>query len=362
VTGESRYYWDYLHLDRLLGAQELESAKEGETAHEEMLFIIVHQAYELWFKQILWELDSVNAIMGRDSVDEKRMGTVVGRLERITEIQKLLIGQLEVLETMTPLDFLEFRDLLVPASGFQSVQFRLIENKLGLPPEGRLKIRGDVYTTVLSDEHVEQLRASEEVPSLLDHVERWLERTPFLDWGDVEFWAAYRDAVHLMLERDRSTIATNPTLDDETREEQLAAFDATAETFASLFEEDRYAELLERGERRMSRRAFLAALFISLYRDEPAVTMPHRLITRLIDIDEGFTAWRQRHAVMVHRMIGGKIGTGGTSGHRYLQAAADRHKVFGDLFELSTYYIKGSELPELPTHVREQMQFRFGPA
>ncbi len=362
MTGDGIYYWDYLQLDRLLGAQQLESAKAGDEAHDEMLFIIVHQAYELWFKQILWELDAVNATMGQDSVDEKQMGTVVARLERITEIQRLLITQLEVLETMTPLDFLDFRDYLVPASGFQSVQFRLIENMLGLPADQRLKIRGNVYTAVLDAAHVRRLEASEAEPSLLDHVERWLERTPFLHAGEFEFWAAYRDAVDRMIERDRATIAANPTLDEASRAEQLAAFESTAQTFESLFDADRYAELAAKGDRRISREAFLAALFISLYRDEPAVAMPFRLITALVDIDEGFTAWRQRHALMVHRMIGGKIGTGGTSGHRYLQAAADRHKVFSDLFELSTFAIPRSELPELPPHVREQMQFRFGAA
>jgi tryptophan 2,3-dioxygenase len=115
------YYADYLQLDRLLSAQAPESVRHGKPAHDEMLFIIVHQAYELWFKQILHELDRIQADFGGDVVEDEYLGRIVHGLDRINEIFKLLIQQLEVLETMTPLDFLDFRDFLFPASGFQSV-------------------------------------------------------------------------------------------------------------------------------------------------------------------------------------------------------------------------------------------------
>src|SRR5574342_600167 len=107
------YYADYLQLDRLLASQNLKSVEYGAPAHDEMLFIIVHQAYELWFKQILHELDSVARLFEKQTIDEKNIGVAVARLSRITEIQKIMIAQLRVLETMTPLDFLEFRDFLV---------------------------------------------------------------------------------------------------------------------------------------------------------------------------------------------------------------------------------------------------------
>src|SRR5262245_62884076 len=129
------YYGDYLKLPALLPAQEPESARHGRGAHDEMLFIIVHQTYELWFKQILHELDRVQADFGGEVVEDEYLGRIVRGLERINEILKLLIQQLEVLETMTPLDFLDFRDFLFPASGFQSGQVRLIEIRLG--PIGR---------------------------------------------------------------------------------------------------------------------------------------------------------------------------------------------------------------------------------
>src|SRR5689334_17238879 len=98
------YYADYLQLDRLLSCQQLQSTKHGRTAHDEMLFIIVHQAYELWFKQILWELDAVIATFRGASVAEDELGQAILRLGRILEIQRVLIQPVDVLETMTPLD------------------------------------------------------------------------------------------------------------------------------------------------------------------------------------------------------------------------------------------------------------------
>jgi len=358
VAKEPVYYFSYLHLDELLSAQQPLS---DPPAHDELLFIVVHQAFELWFKQILFELDAVLDVMGREVVAEKDMGEVVAHLMRINKIQRLLIDQIEVLETMTPLDFLEFRDVLIPASGFQSVQFRLIENKLGLEVGQRLKIKGMPYTSVLSPEHAATIEASEREPSLHDHLEHWLRRTPFLSFGGFDFWRAYREAVGEMMARERAVIESHPQLDAEGRSAAMAEFDATMASFEAAFDANKWAELVRSGKRRLSHRAFLAALLINLYRDEPIFQLPFRLLTTLVDIDEGFTAWRQRHVLLVHRMIGGRIGTGGTSGHEYLAAAARRHRVFNDLFDLPTFFIPRSALPPLPPEVAEQMGFRYGP-
>ena len=132
------YYRDYLQLDKILNAQVPLSAAQGTPAHDERLFIIIHQVYELRFIQIQHELDDVLDIFSKEYIDEKQIGIAVSRLRGITENQKVLVDQLNVLETMTALDFLEFRHLLSPASGFQSVQFREIENKLGVVPEQRM--------------------------------------------------------------------------------------------------------------------------------------------------------------------------------------------------------------------------------
>jgi len=353
------YYHEYLELDRLLDAQSPLSVKRGRPAHDELLFIIVHQAYELWFKQILHELEAVRVTFDQPAVPERSIGRVVGQLERVHAIQRIMLDHLDVLETMTPLDFLEFRDLLVPASGFQSLQFRLIENMFGIDPSSRVLINEAEYVTRFSDAHRTRLEASHRERSLFDLVEAWLERTPFLQVGEYAFWDAYRSTIDQVLAEERALIEGNPNLNDEGRQEQLARFDGTAASYTSLFDDEAYTELKDRGARRLSRKAFLAALLINLYRDEPILHLPFRVLKSLMDVDEGFTAWRDRHALMVIRMIGAKIGTGGTTGHDYLKETARSHRVWTDLFDLATYYIPRSRLPELPPSVAETMRFHL---
>jgi tryptophan 2,3-dioxygenase len=353
------YYADYLKLEQLLSSQSLKSVEYGKPAHDEMLFIVVHQAYELWFKQILHELDSAIRLFEKNTVDEKNISVAVARFMRVTEIQKILIDQLRVLETMTPLDFLEFRDYLVPASGFQSFQFRLIENKLGLKHGQRLEYNQSAYFTRLSEEHQTMVRQVDQETSLLQLIEKWLERTPFLEFEKFNFWTAYREAVTKMMTDDRAIIQNNPSLSNEEKSAQFKQLDMTWENFDALFDEAKHNEMIQSGHRRISYRATQAALLICLYRDQPILHLPFKLLMTLVDIDELFTAWRHRHALMVHRMIGTKIGTGGSSGHQYLKATADTHKIFTDFFNLSTFLIPRSALPKLPEEVERSLGFYY---
>jgi len=353
------YYGDYLQLDKLLGAQDLESSKHGPPVHDEMLFIIVHQTYELWFKQIDWEINSILEIFGKDVVDEKDMGTAVARLRRLTRIQRLLIEQIGVLESMTPLDFLDFRDYLFPASGFQSAQFRIVENKLGLRPSDRLLLGGGEYTSRFTDTDRQRVESVEDDPSLFDVVERWLERTPFLDHGDFQFWDAYEAAVHERIQADRSVVANNPNLTEGEKTTQLEDFDLVLSQYAAIFDPAKHDIERQAGRLRLSQRAFQAALFITLYRDQPALQEPFRLIELLMDIDEGFRTWRYRHAQMALRMIGRRIGTGGSAGAKYLEKSAERSRVFGDLFSLTTFLVPRADRPELPVGILDSMRFRY---
>lgn len=353
------YYAKYLQLDKLLNLQEPESKKYGEEAHDELLFIIVHQAYELWFRQILHEIDSVNSMFRKDTVDEKSIGIAVSRLQRITEIQRLLIEQLKVLETMTPLEFLDFRDYLIPASGFQSFQFRLIENKLGLSDKIRIKYNNADYLNTLEPEHREKIMQTVNDSSTLELVQSWLERTPFLNSGGFDFWMQYKAAVDKMLKNDVNIIGNNPTLTDSKKDFQLKQIEITRNNFDALFNINKHNELVENGERIFSNKATLAALFINLYRDEPILHLPFMFLNLLLEVDELFTEWRYRHALMVHRMIGAKIGTGGSSGHHYLMSTVDKHRVFIDLYNLSTYLIPRSELPPLTDELIKQLSFNF---
>ena len=347
-------YGKYLRLGEILSAQAPESRKAGRDAHDEMLFIIVHQAYELWFKQILHELDRIQDEFAATPLDDRRLARIVHGLGRIHEILKLLVHQLDVLETMTPQDFLDFRDLLTSSSGFQSLQFRLIETRLGLERARRLLFDGRTPHEHLSAHERTQLEAAEARPSLSDQLDRWLARTPFVAAGDYAFSDAYREAVLTMLAADQKTAAAAATIDADRRTAEVEALERAARAFRAIFEPSAAP-----GAWRMSAKAVIAALFITVYRDRPALAMPHSVLASLMDIDETMTLWRYRHALMVERMIGVKVGTGGSSGHDYLKRSAETHRVFVDLFHLSTYLIPRRALPELPAEIERRLRFVY---
>jgi len=360
-TYPALYYSDYLELDKILSAQNPKSKEyTGKLAHDEVLFIIIHQTYELWFKQILHELNTVAAIFEEDYVHERNIGVALARVRRVLEIFKVLNSQMNIIETMTPMDFLDFRDYLSPASGFQSFQFRLVENKLGLKAEHRNSFDKSAYYSRLNPEHQKLVLETEKHPSLLELVERWLERTPFLEFGNnFNFWESYQATVNKIQESDRLTIENNPTLSENEKKAELAEFENTMKSFASLFDEKKHQELAQKGLRKISLKATRAGLLINLYRDEPILHLPFEFLTALIDLDELMTNWRYAHSMMVNRMIGSKIGTGGSSGHHYLRGTADNHKVFSDFTNLATFLVPRSQLPELPQDVKQNLGFYY---
>ncbi len=354
------HYQSYLQLEKILGAQRLRSAElESAPAHDEMLFIIVHQVYELWFKQILFELESVRGMFEENHVDEHQVGKAVARLRRVTEIQKLLIEQISVLETMTPLDFLDFRNYLFPASGFQSFQFRKVEIILGLKEKSRLTYNNQPYASVFDEAQQAELGRLANRRSLFDLVEDWLERTPFLQFGEFQFLDLYQQAVANMLETEAEAIRDSGYLTPEEKDMRLKMLGSTDSYFQSVFDPQVHESLRREGKLRLSYRATVAALLINLYRDEPILHLPFQLLQSLADIDEHLTTWRYRHAQMVLRMLGKKIGTGGSSGYDYLHATAVRHHIFADLHNISTLLIPRSELPQLPASVKRELGFHF---
>lgn len=352
------YYGEYLQLNQLLSAQQTRSAQYADKpAHDEMLFIIIHQVYELWFKQILHELDAILALFQADYVDEKDIGRATAHQSRIIEIQKILIDQVNVLETMQPMDFLEFRKLLVPASGFQSVQFRQIENKLGLPQDKRLKYNNVSYKQVLNAEDQSRIDQANSGPSLFEGMQQWLERIPFLNIEGFDFWDTYRQTIEKLFEQDRHMILEDTADRPEEQSKQLAKLKATEEDFQTLFSEDAYQALLDNGQKRLSYQATKAALLIMLYQSQPILNRPYRFLMNLLTIDEQFTTWRYRHALMVQRMIGAKIGTGGSMGSQYLMKTLDKHQIYKDLAHLSTFLVPRSQLPPLPPNLERRLGF-----
>lgn len=359
-NAESVYYGDYLQLDKLLSAQKLESAKYAEPAHEEMLFVIVHQVYELWFKQILHELSSVIDIFSQCEVKDQQLTTVVHRLGRIITIQELLNSQIAVMETMTPQQFLEFRDYLVPASGFQSIQFKMLEISLGLKHKFRIDFDKKSFYMRLTDDHREFLENLETKPSLFELIEKWLARMPFLKFESFDFWQHYRTATDKMLASDRLIIEQNTLLTSKDKATQLKELEATKNSFDALLDADKYAEMQKLGSFRMSQQAVLSALFIQQYSEEPVFNLPCQVLQQLATIDEKLTIWRYKHAMMVQRMLGTKIGTGGSSGHEYLKKTTESNRIFKDFFNMATFIHARSALPELPDNVRKSLGFAFG--
>ncbi len=353
------YYGDYLQLPKILGAQAPESAKYGKAAHDETLFIIIHQTYELWFKQILHELASVREIMLKPFVPSTDLSVIHSRLERIITIQKILVDQIQIMETMTSLDFMEFRDYLVPASGFQSLQFRLVEATLGIKPEHRMEIEKQFFNSRLNPEDRARLEEAEQKESILELLEAWLSRMPFFNFEGFDFWGEYALAVDKMLDHDQEIISANPGLSEKLRQMELKNLELTRHSFSTLLDGHKYQELLKEGKAKLSQKAILSAIFIHLYRDYPALQMPFQILNSLVEIDEKFTTWRYRHAIMVQRILGTKIGTGGSSGHEYLKSTTERNRAFLDLFNLATFLIPRTMTPELPDYVKDQLDIVY---
>jgi tryptophan 2,3-dioxygenase len=330
------HYSDYLQLEKILGAQEPESDKAGVPAHDEMLFIVIHQAYELWFRQLLYETDSVIDLLGQPTLndDSPELQTIVHRLSRCVTILKVLVQQIDIMETMNPMDFQDFRDLLRPASGFQSWQFKLLEARLGLKYEHRFGQQ--YYLSQLRQEEVDRIRAAENAPSLLNLLNTWLERMPFLsDAAAADFWADYR-------QRYQSSLA--------------AGEKANLEGFDQVFFGDTAAK--RAADRSLSPTACRSALFIMLYRGYPLLQLPYQLLHQLLEIDEQLSTWRYRHMSMVHRTIGTRIGTGGSTGRDYLASALEKHHLFKEIAALTSFLIQRKRLPELDPRVQQKLGFR----
>ena len=353
------YYGDYLQLPKILNAQVPESGKYGDPAHDEMLFIIIHQAYELWFKQILHELDSVREILSQPFVPSTDLSVVNSRISRITTIQQILIDQINIMETMTSLDFMEFRDYLVPASGFQSLQFRLVEATLGIKAQHRMEVEKQFFTSRLKQEDRDKLKEVENKISIFELVEAWLERMPFSNFDDFDFWGQYSKAVDNMMKTDREIISQNPALDDKMRAMELKNLDLTQNTFNTLLDSGLFEAWKAQGKIRLSQKAMLSAVFIYQYRDYPGLQMPFKILNSLVEVDEKFTTWRYRHVMMVQRMLGSKIGTGGSSGHEFLKSTTERNRAFIDFFNLATFLIPKNMAPKLPKVIIDQLDIVY---
>jgi tryptophan 2,3-dioxygenase len=263
-------YTSYLQLPALFALQQPRTGGDGALPeHDELLFITIHQVYELWFKQLLHELRGDQVAPGSGGVqgalEKGDAFAALATLGRVLKILKTMVAQIDVLETMTPLEFNAFRSRLESASGFQSGQFRELEAVLGRRDDRVLT------TAVAGDAVWDRVRAALQRPAL---------------------WASY-----LRFLAGRGHAVPGPALDAD----PALAAESSAE---------------------------VQQVLVEVYRTDEAAAL---VSERLVDLDEGLQEWRYRHVKMVERTIGSKSGTGGSSGVEYL-AATLFHPVFPDLW------------------------------
>ncbi|KAL9698775.1 hypothetical protein quinque_002216 [Culex quinquefasciatus] len=228
----------------------------------------------------------------REEFEEKmKLRKETEQEEMLADQLTLLVDQVPILETMTPLDFMDFRDFLSPASGFQSLQFRLLENKLGVKTEHRVKYNQKYWEVFASDpQAVEKLAATESEPSLADMVQKWLERTPGLEVDGFNFWGKFQESVEKLLSDQEAS--ANEEEHENVKTYRLMDIEKRREVYKSIFDASVHDALVARGDRRFTHRALQGAIMITFYRDEPRFSQPHQLLMLLMDIDSLITKWR----------------------------------------------------------------------
>ena len=304
-------YSEYLRLEELL---KLQTGVEGETrniSNDELHFILVHQNFELWFKLVINELTCTRNILSSDYVEETKLPQAVHHMERVIETFKLMSQQWRVMETLEPQDFLNFRDELGTASGFESFQMREMESLMGSKwIDGKL------------------IGKPETSNSLYDVTCDWLERTPIQGsvYGSTNDEKNVDDFI-------ADYLLAHKKLYPDTNKEAVIFFE----------------------EESSLRRRRAGLVFIESYRELPLLAWPRKLISTLIELEQSMILWRTSHARMVERMIGRRIGTGGSSGVDYLDMTT-KYRVFVDLWAVRSILIKKEALPELKN--KEFYEFR----
>ncbi|MBL8857548.1 MAG: tryptophan 2,3-dioxygenase [Planctomycetes bacterium] len=353
-------YWDYIRVEDLLGLQSGLEHDESKLSNDEVLFITVHQVFELWFKLMLRELRTARDLFTADRVAEQQLSGVARSLKRATSILRVSTQHWEVMETMTTREFLAFREKLIPASGFQSAQLRQIEILIGLDESERIPMgpagKEVGYLAALkaagggaSPAYDRVKRELADKPSLKDAIHAWLARTPidgcdpkdknaeqqltqFLD----KFLAAHGSEIDSGCEHARS-IADS----DADRVALQQRYDAEKAAVRAFFTPPDQAG----GAR--TRRIRAAMLFIETYRELPLLAWPREVLDSLVEFEQYFVIFRQRHARMVERIIGRRTGTGGSAGVDYLDTTALKYRIFRDLWAIRTLQIRRAAAPEL---------------
>ncbi len=359
-------YWDYIKVESLLSLQSGLHARDEDITNDEVLFISVHQVFELWFKLMLGELTSVRALFRKNPVPDQSLAAANRSLRRCVTILEVATQHWRVVETLTPRDYLGFRDQLIGASGFQSAQLREIEILLGLDDHKRIACMGESsYKELLHNADGSASRALERVErriaegsSLKDALYDWLARTPIDGSSEPahvehyleQFLAAHHEQSQraLAIARERAGSARDAALLDE-----RYARDMQSATAFLRAEED---PKLTADERARLRHIRAALVFIESHRELPRLAWPREVIETTLALEQAMIVWRQRHARMVERMIGRRTGTGGSGGVDYLDATALRYRIFDEIWAVRGLLLRRELVPELANE--EDYRFR----
>ncbi len=350
-------YWDYLDLEKLLSLQGGLEASDADLMPDELHFIVVHQTLELWFKLVLSELRLARDHLAAVEVPEEHIPNCVHHMRRIIEILKLSVQQFDVVETLTARDFLDFRDKLFPASGFQSFQMREMEILLGLDESKRAKL-GDIspleYLEKLSSRSAAGTHAWSRIvnatgeTTLRTALNNWLYRTPIhgsspSDPDDEQvvegFLGDYLEAWSSQAQvQVESMIATRAAPAEAVRKR----YEASVEFVTGFLRADDVQE----SDRSTVRRVRAASVFVESYRELPLLAWPRLLLDTTIELEERLLLFRQRHARMAERIIGRRVGTGGSAGVDYLDKTSD-NRIFSDLWTVRTVLLCKDSLPPI---------------
>lgn len=351
-------YWDYLKLADLLELQGGLEEDETQLETDELHFIITHQSLELWFKLILAELRAARNLLDSPSIPEKQVPRVVYHIRRVVAIMRLATQTFAVMETLTPQDFMSFRDKLTPASGFQSFQMREIELILGIDWKSRVK-----YGSTDPLDHIRKLAKDSPAGSLAlgriesvlkettlrDALHKWLYRTPIQgsvpnaqeDPAVVDtFLVDYLSSIQSHhTEQINNLIASSVAPESEVRKRFEGQFNGAKQYI--------YAQDIEDEEQRAYTKRYRAALlFIESYRELPLLAWPRTLIDAIVELESEMVMFRHRHARAVERIIGRRVGTGGSSGVNYLDKTT-QIRIFTNLWNVRTMLLPRRFRPDV---------------
>ncbi len=351
-------YWDFLKLEQLLDLQSGIADAETELGNDEVMFIVIHQIDELWFKLLIRELAAARDLFSQNPVPEQALASAVRSIRRVTVLLGQIANHFALMETMTTRDYLEFRDKLSPASGFQSGQLREIEVLLGLQDKDRVLLNPDHdHLAALRNPDgsesgsLQRLRGRMTERSLREVVRDWIYRTPVQaslpdhpgDQERVSTFISNYLASHAQAIEDTKRYALRGKQTDAERAKVEARFAAEKASVAKFLRGDEVSET----HRSRTIRIRAATLFIESYRELPLLAWPREVLDSLVGLEQAFVIFRQRHARMVERIIGRRTGTGGSSGVEYLDKTALKYRIFEDLWAARGILIRRDLLPDI---------------